>query len=81
MWDTEADAREFAAAYRSIAAAVQSRAGLDAPPRVVVQDQEVRVFTTGLAPLTDSIDAGAKRVRVANLADLLAAGTGGSGDR
>jgi len=80
-WDTEADAREFAAAYRSIAAEVQSRAGLEAAPRIVVRGQEVRVFTAGLASLTDSIDPRTKRVRVANMADLLAAGTGEGGAR
>jgi hypothetical protein len=71
-WDSEADAAEFAAAYAAIAAAVQSRAGLAAAPRVAVAAAEARVFTGGFATLAESIDAHARRTRVANLADLIA---------
>jgi hypothetical protein len=69
-WDSETDAREFAAAYGSIASQVSARAGLAEPPRVDVQGKEVCVYTDGLASLAQQIGAHVRRRRAATLADL-----------
>lgn len=69
-WDTETDAREFAAAYRSIASRVSARAGLALPPRADVRGKEVCVYSDGLARLAGEIDNHTQRARAATLDDL-----------
>ena len=69
-WDSEADAVEFADAYAGIAPAVQTRAGLPAPPRAVRDGARVLVASEPLAPLLPLLDERSHRARIHTLDSL-----------
>jgi hypothetical protein len=69
-WDSEADAREFAAAYEAIASAAAARAELSAPAHVVRDGREVRIWSPGLAEAAESLAERARCREVATLEDL-----------
>jgi hypothetical protein len=71
-WDSEPDAAEFADAYAAIAPAVQARAGLAAPPRMIRDGLRVIVASEPLAPLAPRVAARARRARIHSLDALRA---------
>lgn len=72
IWDSEADATEFEAAYGAVAGAVRDAAGLVAVPRIERNGAEVRVFTEELTTTARGFDLRSHHFRVATLADLQA---------
>ena len=68
-WDSEADAGEFADAYRAIAPAIAAHAGIAAAPAVEVDGRDVLVSTPGLDAYAKAERGAATRNRVATLAE------------
>jgi hypothetical protein len=69
-WDSEADAREFEAAYAGIAAAAAARAGLAAPASLRRLGREVHLLAPGLEALAPALPRVPRR-RVSTLEALL----------
>ena len=71
LWDSEQDAQEFEAAYRSVAWALCARAGYPVPPAMTRRGSEVLVVTPGLASVANAIASAARRGQVSTLREVL----------